>query len=599
MIAFTLAELSAFTHVPLTGPVTAPAATAANTASTSDTATAGTLGSDVVIEHVSTSSREIVPSKTIFIPLKGERFDGHSFILDALRAGACAFASAQSEEQLCAAMTKEQQAEYWQLRQHVSVFFCSDTLRFLGLCGQMVRRKSKVVIGAITGSCGKTTVKEMSAHILEQAAPTLFTSGNFNNDVGVPLTLLRLTQDQPYAIIEQGASHLQDISRTAEFVESDYALITNVGDAHILGFGSHEGVYQGKSEILDNLYARYPVEQKQMVPSLRGERLAGIAVVPADSEWWPRWQKDYAAAVQAGKLLSFGESDAATLQVTDIAESAECISFHLRCRDPRWSLDDDFILQMLGRHNAVNAAGAALLALVMGANATEVKNGLQDAHLIKGRLTPQHFGHLTIIDDAYNASFNAVLAAIDTLNKQPGLRILVLGDMGELGSDEIALHEAVGKYAQNKVDLLLCIGPLSQYCVSAMGHQACHFVRHSDLIQVLQARVGETLATRQRVCCLIKGSHAMHMEQVVTSLQELGKMRIPQDLPAALKQAQGESKDAPAALTKGGADTANASVASTATSAAATSAAASGSASAVTGAGAVTAGAGAANSAAQ
>lgn len=539
MIAFTLAELSAFTHVHLTGPVTANAATATHTVSNLDIATEGTLGADVVIEHVSTSSCDIVRGKTLFIPLKGERFDGHNFILDALRAGACAIASAQSQEQLCAAMTKEQQEEYWQLRQHVSVFFCSDTLRFLGLCGQLVRRKSKVVIGAITGSCGKTTVKEMSAHILEQGAKTIFTSGNFNNDVGVPLTLLRLTDDQPYAIVEQGASHLQDISRTAEFVESDYVLITNVGDAHILGFGSHEGVYKGKSEILDNLYARYFVGQEQFVHSPRGDRLAGIAVVPVDSEWWPRWQEDYAAALQAGKLLSFGESSEATLQVTDIAENAECISFHLHCHDPRYSLDDDFILQMLGRHNAVNAAGAALLALIMGASAAEIKSGLQDVHLIKGRLTPQHFGHLTIIDDAYNASFNAVLAAIDTLNKQPGLRVLVLGDMGELGSDEIALHEAVGKYAQNKIDLLLCIGPLSQYCVSAMGHQACHFVRHSDLIQVLQARVGEILATRQRVCCLIKGSHAMHMEQEVTALQELGKMRIPQRVPEIFKQSQG------------------------------------------------------------
>ena len=537
MIAFTLAELCRFTQCKLAGPtaaadaaadaadaasaaadaagVSAASAASAGVAATGAASTAGAAaGQEVEIKHVSTSSKDIsAGDQTLFIPLKGERFDGHDFILDALRAGACAFATHKSEDELLAAMDSSQQQEYKRLRVHCYVLQCADTLRFLGQCGELVRQKSHALIGAITGSCGKTTVKEMSAAILSQCAKTLFTAGNFNNDVGVPLTLLRLKEHQPYAIVEQGASHLQDIARTAEFVEADFALITNVGDAHILGFGSHEGVYHGKSEILDHLYYLHPVAEHHVVQTPKSEREVGIGIVPADNEWWPQWQQDYAAALKAGKLLSFGEHADATMQVSQI--------------------DADFTLQMLGRHNAINAAGAALLALVMGADAEAVKQGLEVAQLIKGRLTPQHFGLLTVIDDAYNASFNAVLAAIDTLNKQEGLRILILGDMGELGNDEIALHEAVGRHAQNKIDLLLCIGPLSQYCVQAMGYQACHFLRHGDLIQVLQARVAEALAMQRPVCCLVKGSHAMHMEQVVSALQELGKQRLPQAAGAA------------------------------------------------------------------
>ena len=551
MIAFTLAELCRFTQCKLAGPtaadaaadaadaasaaadaagVSAASAASAGVAATGAASAAGAAaGQEVEIKHVSTSSKDITAGdQTLFIPLKGERFDGHDFILDALRAGACAFATHKSEDELLAAMDSSQQQEYKRLRVHCYVLQCADTLRFLGQCGELVRQKSHALIGAITGSCGKTTVKEMSAAILSQCAKTLFTAGNFNNDVGVPLTLLRLKEHQPYAIVEQGASHLQDIARTAEFVEADFALITNVGDAHILGFGSHEGVYHGKSEILDHLYYLHPVAEHHVVQTPKSEREVGIGIVPADNEWWPQWQQDYAAALKAGKLLSFGEHADATMQVSQIEEKAESISFHLHCKDERFPLDADFTLQMLGRHNAINAAGAALLALVMGADAEAVKQGLEVAQLIKGRLTPQHFGLLTVIDDAYNASFNAVLAAIDTLNKQEGLRILILGDMGELGNDEIALHEAVGRHAQNKIDLLLCIGPLSQYCVQAMGHQACHFLRHGDLIQVLQARVAEALAMQRPVCCLVKGSHAMHMEQVVSALQELGKQRLPQ-----------------------------------------------------------------------
>ncbi len=484
------------------------------------------------IKSVSTSSREI-GEQCLFVPLKGERFDGHDFIMSALEQGAVAFASAMSKQELLSRCEVDKRDAFAALMHKAVIIPCPDTLRFFGQCGQLVRQKCapQLVLGAITGSCGKTSVKEMTASILSQCGTTLFTQGNFNNDVGVPLTLLRLDQSQQFAIIEQGASHLQDIARTAEFVEADYALITNVGQAHILGFGSREGVYHGKSEILDQLFALHPLKNEGAGAGTGAgagagsERRGGFGIVPADSEWFAKWQEDYADFVAAGKLLSFGEMDHATMQVSNIVVNSqeESLSFHLHCADQRFPLDADITLPVLGRHNAINAAAAALLALTMGATAEAVVAGLSSAKLMQGRLSAQHYKNLTVIDDAYNASFNAVIAAIDTLSAQNGVRILILGDMGELGDEEILLHEKVGSHAQGKIDLLLCIGPLSQYCVQKMGHQALHFLHHEDLIAMLQGKIEQEIAAGHHVSCLVKGSHAMHMEKVVAALQDFGK----------------------------------------------------------------------------
>lgn len=528
MIAFSLAQLCAHAECTVALPQ-APSGDAAAAAKSAAAAQAADAAAQFVIECVTTSSKDLHEQgaecgATLFIPLKGERFDGHDFILDAMRHGAAAVASHKSESELKEHWTEAECKEFDSLRAHCAWIETKDTLRFLGQCGAQVRHMAHATVGAITGSCGKTTVKEMCASILSQRGATLFTAGNFNNDVGVPLTLLRMEQSHDFAIIEQGASHLKDIERTCEFVDADFALITNVGQAHILGFGSQEGVYIGKSEILKCLFHKHPAPQRQVAADAQAQG-RGIGIVPADSPFFARWQQDFKEEAAAGKLLSFGESAAATMQVSNIIEGKNELAFHLESHDSRYPLSADFKLEMMGRHNAINAAGAALLALVMGATQKDVVQGLHEAQLISGRLTPQHFGQLTVIDDAYNASFNAVQAAIDTLSHQDGMKIFILGDMGELGKDEIALHEAVGRHAQGKVDLLLCIGPLSQYCVQAMGHQACHFLKHEDLIAVLTSRVAEKLAHHQEVCCLVKGSHAMHMEKVVSALQELGRQR--------------------------------------------------------------------------
>ena len=492
-----------------------------------------------VIAQVSTDSRK-VDAHTLFIPLKGERFDGHDFIGGALEKGACAIASSRSLEELKAAVGTA--------LEKCAVILCEDTLRLMGLSGQLVRRRCHAVTGAITGSCGKTTVKEMTASIMAQRGKTLFTEGNFNNDVGVPLTLLRLDDSYDYAVIEQGASHLCDIARTAEFVEADYALITNAGDAHIEGFGSAEGVFRGKSEILDRLYSIHDPEGDAGVGvgdgagagcpagsgcgcggSADGGRVKGIGIVPHDSKWIENWKTRYAQAFDCGRLLTFGEHEDATMRVTDIVcktvteggcEHSE-LCFHLHCSDKRFAYDGDLSIKALGRHNAINAAGAALLALVMGARAEDIAPGIAASENIGGRLTPIFYdGGLTLIDDAYNASFNAVIAAVDTLNAFKGRRIMIFGDMGELGSAATDLHTRVGAHAKGRIDNMLCVGPLTNHTVEAMGEGASHFDSHEQLFEKLADMMAQARSAGQSVTCLVKGSHAMHMDKVTAFIKE-------------------------------------------------------------------------------
>lgn len=506
------------------------------------------------ISQISTSSREIGQA-CLFVPLKGERFDGHTFIYDALAKGAVACLTQMTSDELLETCPQEHRAELEKCLEFSVLVLVKDTLKAYGLCGQMVRRKCSASIGAITGSCGKTTTKEMAAAILQECGKTLYTEANFNNDVGVPLTLQRLDPSYKYAIIEQGASHLEDIDRTAELVEADFALITNVGEAHIAGFGSREGVYHGKSEILDRLFALHPeVNTTVVVDQTAGAygstacangaaattttttivskvKNAGIGIVPADSPWFAKWKEDYAKQFASGQMLSFGSGAEATVQYSNVHEDNGRLYFHLTSHDARWPLDVDVSLDILGKHNVSNAAAATLLALVMGASAKEVVNGLQHYHSMQGRLSliKSANGMLTVIDDAYNASFNAVIAAIDTLHSQKGLRIFIFGDMGELGDAEIELHTKVGEYAKGKIDLFLCVGPLAQYSAEAMRNQALHFTQHEALLNFLFSIIEEHKEAAQSehipkdkaaVICLVKGSHAMHMDKIVNALKD-------------------------------------------------------------------------------
>ena len=441
------------------------------------------LGQDVVINKVSTDSRDC--KDALFVALKGERFDGHDYIGKAVENGAIAIVSSKVLDP--------------NAFKNVSIVLCNDTLKALGYCGYLVRRQCKAKIASLTGSCGKTTVKEFTQEILSLNGNSMCTNGNFNNDVGVPLTLLRLDNTLDYAVIEQGASHLFDIAHTCEFVKADTALINNVGKAHIEGFGSFDGVYKGKSEILESVLSN-----------------GGKAVIPSDSNYYERFASDYKSALLNGSLLTFGSHDFDFVQVSNIKDAIDGVSCSIRANDTSFDLK----MNVIGAHNASNAAAATTLALMTGASEAALKAGLESVSSMQGRLCAHEFKKMTLIDDAYNASFNACMSAIDTLSLYKGHRVFIFGDMGELGNAAVELHEKLGEHAASKVDETLCVGPLSENTSRCAGVSGKHFNCHSDLVQYAR----DLLDKYPYVSFLVKGSHSMHMDTISKELIALGEL---------------------------------------------------------------------------
>jgi UDP-N-acetylmuramoyl-tripeptide--D-alanyl-D-alanine ligase len=439
-------------------------------------------GQDMTITEVSTDSRNT--KDALFVALKGEHFDGHDFIEKALDGGACAVLSEKPLPQHIEART--------------SVIYTHSTLEAYGYCGLLVRRQCHAKIASLTGSCGKTTVKEFTHAILQKCGKSLCTEGNFNNDVGVPKTLLRLDDSYDYAVIEQGASHLFDIAHTCEFVRADTALINNVGEAHIEGFGSYDGVYKGKSEILESVLSR-----------------GGTAVVPYDSKYYARWESDYRSAFRMGKLFTFGTSENSLVRISDIDDRRDGVCCTLSIKGEQFPVK----LQTVGVHNAFNAAAAAALAHISGAGTEAICEGLRGAGTLRGRLTIKEYQGFTVIDDAYNASFNAVIAAINTLKLYPGKRVMIFGDMGELGDAAVSLHRQVGECALENIDEILCVGPLTQYTCESAARIAKHFNDSQDLVQYTR----DLIARNHEICFLIKGSHAMHMDKITEALCAIGE----------------------------------------------------------------------------
>ena len=441
-------------------------------------------GNDAVINAVSTDSRNC--KDALFVALKGEKFDGHDFIEKAVDNGAIAVVSSKELPD--------------NITSKVSVILCNDTLKALGYCGYLVRRQCKAKVASLTGSCGKTTVKEFTQAILSECGNSMCTNGNFNNDVGVPLTLMRLDNSLDFAVVEQGASHLFDNAHTCEFVKADTALINNVGGAHIEGFGSYDGVYRGKSQIIDDVLSH-----------------GGKAVVPSDSKYFERWSEEYKAAFRDGYLFSFGTHDFDLVQYSNVKDSLDGVSFTLRTPHTKF----DIKMNVIGAHNASNAAAACALALITGADESKLETGLKKAQSLKGRLSVHNFKNFALIDDAYNASYNACLSAIDTLSLYQGHKVMIFGDMGELGEAKVELHQDVGAHCVGKVDELLCVGELSKYSCDKAHNIAKHFNCHSDLVQYAR----NLLKQYPFVSFLVKGSHAMHMDDISKELLALGELK--------------------------------------------------------------------------
>lgn len=433
-------------------------------------------GGNATITEVTTDTRKVTTG-CLFIALKGERFDAHDFAADAVANGAAALL-----------VSKRLQIEVPQV-------VVSDTRIALGMLAAWVRQQVKTRVVALTGSSGKTSVKEMTAAILRQCGETLYTAGNLNNDIGVPLTLLRLNETHQYAVIELGANHQGEIAWTTGLTRPESALVNNLAAAHLEGFGSLEGVAKAKGEIFLGLPEN------------------GTAIINLDSNDLPRWQ----AQLTQQRIWRFSVTEGveADFYARDVMVKPQGTAFTLHTPQG----DVAVMLPLPGRHNIANALAASALALSVGAPLEAIAQGLAALKAVPGRLFPVELGpQKLLLDDSYNANVGSMTAAAQVLADMPGYRVMVTGDMAELGTEAVACHRQVGEAAQRAgIDKVLSVGSLSQHISDASG-----VGEHFSDKAALSARLLSLLSEHQVITVLVKGSRSAAMEQVVQTLQEKG-----------------------------------------------------------------------------
>ncbi len=441
-------------------------------------------GEDVCFTAVSTDSRT-VGCGDLFVALVGEKFDGHDFIAEVEKKGAAAAMVCQES----AAKSRDSQ---------IPLILVRDTRLGLGQLAAHWRSLFSIPVVAVTGSNGKTTVKEMIASILRWAVErgesrtgdkVLATEGNLNNDIGVPLMLLRLRGQHVYAVIEMGMNHAGEISYLTRLAKPVVAAITNAGAAHVEDLGSVRAVACAKGEIFEGL------DQ------------FGTAVINADDPHAPLWRK------LAGnrRVMEFGLAGGAAVSARYQLEFFGC-RMTLALPDGVEGVVD---LQVPGEHNVRNALAAAAVALALGIDTKAITSGLGEFRGVKGRLQRKCGLHgATLIDDSYNANPESVKAALAVLAKAKGKKILVLGDMGELGHSAKDFHQRIGEEARLAgIDRLFAMGELSAYAVEKFGSGARHYEQIEELLVDIEGLLGSD------VTLLVKGSRFMHMERVVKRIE--------------------------------------------------------------------------------
>lgn len=426
-------------------------------------------GSDVSFRGVSTDTRTIAADE-LFVALQGPNFDGSKFVRAAAERKAAAAVIATRVDSTLPTIT------------------VADTRLALGQLASSWRREMSARVVGITGSNGKTTLKEMIASCLSLAAQTLATHGNLNNDIGLPLMLLRLSPDHRYAVFEMGANHAGEIEYLTTLAEPSVVVIANAGPAHLEGFGSIDGVARAKGEIL----------QSATRPQ--------AAILNADDAYFDYWK----SLGDDLRVLSFGMSPDATVYASNICSVDEGSTFRLHLPDDDMQLS----LPLPGVHNVRNACAAAAVALALDLPAGQIKQGLESVEPVAGRLRIlDGICGSRVIDDSYNANPTSVIAAIDWLAALPGVSVLVLADMAELGTDRAALHRQVGAAAKKAgINRLLATGELSRNTVDAFGEGATWY----ESVEDISAELAPGLSAESNV--LIKGSRSMRMGRVVRAL---------------------------------------------------------------------------------
>ncbi|OOS05987.1 UDP-N-acetylmuramoyl-tripeptide--D-alanyl-D-alanine ligase [Moraxella cuniculi DSM 21768] len=461
---------------------------------------------DIRATRIITDTRQIIAGD-VFLAICGERFDAHDFVATAKQNGAVA-----------AIVEREVECDIPQL-------VVADSRLALGHLGKFRRdQHTDLTVVALTGSSGKTTTKEMLGSILGQIAPTLITRGNLNNDLGVPMMLLELTDEHRFLVVELGANHVGEIAYTAGLVRPDVAMVLNIGTAHLGEFGGRENIAKAKAEIYSAL-----TEQ-------------GVAVLPFADEFYEELS---AAAKQfTQRTISFGERSVplktANLAKADyemlslqgvetvqmmgdvFADEVEALTTH-SCFDLVLNPDIDTLqslpvrLPFIGEHNVANAQAAAAAAVALGIDLPTIVQGLTNATPPKGRLTRVAFGNHSLLDDTYNANPTSMLTAASVLEAEQGIKILVMGDIFELGDASVDEHTKLGeKIATLAIDHVLTVGTHMAHTTQAINRHkmiAKHYADKPNLLIDLQNLLKAGQAT-----VLFKGSRGMAMESLIADL---------------------------------------------------------------------------------
>lgn len=425
-------------------------------------------GKDCLLAGVSTDSRTIKAGE-LFIALRGPNFDGHQFIDKALAAGAAAVVAERA------------------FNIDMPCLVVKDSRLALGQLASAWRQQFSIPLIAVTGSNGKTTVKEMLASIFSQQGQPLSTQGNFNNDIGMPLTLLRLDASHTAAIIEMGANHPGEIEYLSMLAQPTVAIVNNAAEAHLEGFGSLEGVAEAKGEIYSGLPSN------------------GVAVINVDDRFSYVWQE----LCEGKEFITFGLQQDADV-MADYKMTYEGLLLTIKTSGDV----GEVLLPLLGRHNVMNALAATAAALATGVNFEMILQGLQNMQPVAGRLQfKTGIAGSRVIDDTYNANPASLRVGVAALMDFPGRHYLALGDMGELGEAAPQMHQQAGADAkQQGVDKLYAVGELAKHATVGFAEGAQWFAGQEEMIAALHNDL------QQDVTLLVKGSRRMHMERVVEAI---------------------------------------------------------------------------------
>lgn len=435
------------------------------------------LGADVRFNSVGSDSRDIEVGQ-LFVALKGANFDGNAFAADAIKKGAAAALVSDASTNVAPAL------------------LVADTHLALGQLAKYWRGKFTAPLVAVTGSNGKTTTKEMLTSVLSAAAGSSdkvhATYGNLNNDIGLPLTLLKIREQHRYVVAEMGMNHLGEIDYLTHLASPNVAVINNANTAHIGELGSRENIAKAKGEIFSGLAD------------------GGIAVINADSDFADYWK----TLNPNRKIVTFALENAADVTAS-YQEQAGLSVIQLTTPSGQTS----FELKVEGVHNISNALAAAASAYALGISNADIAAGLRNFGGVYARLERKAaLNGAVLIDDTYNANPDSMRAAIDVMANQSGEKLLVLGDMGELGADAKAMHFEIGAYAKAAgLNTLYCLGEMSMAMVEGFGAGAEHFVTVEAIAQKVTSQLNDNTTV------LVKGSRFMRMERVVNLLLAAGQ----------------------------------------------------------------------------